>query len=87
MLIECAWGYRFPARKTAVIQRRAERAPEAVQAIAWQAQARLCDKYRRLQARGLNGPKTVTAVARELCGFMWAVVRQVQRPQEFSAPA
>jgi len=87
MLIECAWGYRFPARKTAVIQRRAERAPEAVQAIAWQAQLRLCDKYRRLQARGLNGPKTVTAVARELCGFMWAVVRQVQRPQEFSASA
>jgi transposase len=87
MLIECAWGYRFPARKTAVIQRRAERAPEAVQAIAWQAQVRLCDKYRRLQARGLNGPKTVTAVARELCGFMWAVVRQVQRPQEFSASA
>ena len=85
MLIECAWGYRFPARKTAVIQRRAERAPEAVQAIAWQAQVRLCDKYRRLQARGLNGPKTVTAVARELCGFMWAVVRQVQRPQELSA--
>ena len=87
MLIECAWGYRFPARKTAVIQRRAERAPEAVQAIAWQAQVRLCDKYRRLQARGLNGPKTVTAVARELCGFMWAVVRQVQRPLGFSAPA
>lgn len=87
MLIECAWGYRFPARKTAVIQRRAERAPEAVQAIARQAQVRLCDKYRRLQARGLNGPKTVTAVARKLCGFMWAVVRQVQRPQEFSASA
>lgn len=87
ILIECAWGYRFPARKTATIQRRAERAPEAVQVIAWQAQVRLCDKYRRLRARGLNGSKTVAAVARELCGFVWAVVRQVQRPEEFSAPA
>lgn len=87
ILIECAWGYRFPARKTATIQRRAERAPEAVQAIAWQAQLRLCDKYRRLQARGLNGSKTVAAVARELCGFVWAVVRQVQRPPKVSAPA
>ena len=87
ILIECAWGYRFPARKTAVIQRRAERAPEAVQAIAWQAQLRLCDKYRRLQARGLNGSKTVAAIARELCGFVWAVVRQVQRPPKLSAPA
>jgi transposase len=87
ILIECAWGYRFPARKTATMQRRAERAPEAVQAIAWQAQLRLCDKYRRLQARGLNGSKTAAAVARELCGFVWAVVRQVQRPPNVSAPA
>ena len=87
ILVECAWGYRFPARKTAAIQRRAERASEAVQGIAWQAQLRLCDKYRRLQARGLNGSKVVAAVARELCGFIWAIVRQVQRPQEFSAPA
>lgn len=87
ILIECAWGYRFPARKTATIQRRAERAPEAVQAIAWQAQLRLCDKYRRLSARGLNGSKVSAAIARELCGFVWAIVRQVQRTEQVSAPA
>lgn len=87
ILVECAWGYRFPARKTATIQRRAERAPEAVQAIAWQAQLRLCDKYRRLRARGLNGSKAVAAVARELCGFIWAIVRQMQRTAQVSATA
>lgn len=87
ILIECAWGYRFPARKTATIQRRAERAPEEVQAIAWQAQLRLCDKYRRLSARGLNGSKVVAAVARELCGFVWAVVCEVQRPRPVSTAA
>ncbi len=87
ILVECAWGYRFPARKTARIQRRAERASEAVQAIAWDAQLRLCDKYRRLEARGLNGSKVVAAVARELCGFIWAIVREVQRADKFPAAA
>jgi transposase len=87
ILVECAWAYRFPARKTARIQRRAEKAPAAVQAIAWRAQKRLCGRFRRLQARGLSTPKTVTAIARELCGFIWAVVCEVQRPGTFSAPA
>jgi transposase len=87
ILVECAWAYRFPARKTARIQRRAEKAPAAVQAIAWQAQKRLCGRFRRLQARGVSTPKTVTAIARELCGFVWAVVCAVQRPGTFSAPA
>jgi len=87
ILVECAWAYRFPARKTALIQRRAEKAPLAVQAIAWQAQKRLCGRFRSLQARGVSIPKTVTAVARELCGFLWAVVCEVQRPGTFSAPA
>jgi transposase len=87
ILVECAWSYRFPARKTARIQRRAERASEAVQAIAWDAQLRLCDKYRRLQARGLNGSKVVAAVARELCGFIWAIVREVQRSNKFPEAA
>jgi len=87
ILVECAWAYRFPARKTALIQRRAEKAPLAVQAISWQAQKRLCGRFRRLQARGLSTPKTVTAIARELCGFLWAVVCEAQRPGTFSAPA
>ena len=87
MLIECAWAYRFPARKTATIQRRAERTPAAVQAISWKAQKRLCGRFQRLRARGVSAPKTVTAIARELCGFLWAVVCEVQRPKMFPASA
>jgi len=78
VLIEAAWCYRFPARKSAPLQRRAEKTSPAVQAIAWKAQKRLCARYRHLQHRGLMSVKISTAVARELCGFIWAIVREVQ---------
>ena len=87
MLFECAWAYRFPARRTYVIQRRVEQASPAVQAISWKAQKRLCGRFRRLRERGLIPTKTVTAVARELCGFIWAVVCEVQRPGQLPASA
>lgn len=73
VLVEAAWCYRFPARKTAPLQRRAEQTPEAVQAIAWKAQKRLCGRYRSLSKRGLLPQKTCTAIARELSGFIWAI--------------
>ncbi len=87
MLVECAWAYRFPARRTRVIQCRAEQASPAVQAIAWKAQKRLCGRFRRLSGRGVIAQKTVTAIARELCGFIWAVVCEVQQPGKLPAPA
>ena len=64
VLVEAAWCYRFPARKTATLQRRAEQTPEAVQAIAWKAQKRLCGRYQALSKRGLLPQKTCTAIAR-----------------------
>ena len=70
-----------------MIQRRAEQASPAVQAIAWKAQKRLCGRFRRLSERGVIAPKTVTAIARELCGFIWAVVREVQQPAKLPASA
>ena len=54
MLFECAWAYRFPARRTYAIQRRAEQASPAVQAISWKAQKRLCGRFRRLTERGAD---------------------------------
>ena len=77
VLVEAAWSYRFPARKTAVLQRRAERASPAVQAIAWKAQKRLCSRYRHLNLGGKKKCKVTTAVARELVGFVWAIAREV----------
>ncbi len=52
VLVEAAWTYRHPARKTAVLQRRAEQTSDAVQEIAWKAQTRLCGRYRLFEARG-----------------------------------
>ncbi len=76
VLVEAEWRYRFPARKTATLQRRAEQTSDEVQAIAWKAQKRLCGRYRRLNQRGLQPQKTVTAIAWELVGFIWAISRE-----------
>ncbi|APG93125.1 IS110 family transposase [Sinorhizobium americanum] len=76
MLIESAWHYRFPAREgRSLIDRNAE-IPEDIRAIAWKAQVRLCAKFRRLVASGKQTVKVVTAVARELAGFIWDIARQ-----------
>ena len=77
VLVEAAWGYRFPARKTAHLQRRAEQTSEAVQAIAWKAQKRLCGRYRHCCKLKVQA---CTAVARELAGFIWAIVCEMNAP-------
>jgi transposase len=73
VLVEAAWSYRFPARKTTYLQNRAERTSEAVQDIAWKAQVRLCGRYRLLEGKGKLKAKVCTAIARELTGFIWAI--------------
>jgi transposase len=80
VLVEAAWTYRHPARKTAVLQRRAERASESVQEIAWKAQKRLCARYRLLESRGKLKVQVTTAIARELAGFIWAIGQAVPAP-------
>jgi transposase len=80
VLVEAAWTYRFPARKSAVLQRRAERTPELVQEIAWSAQKRLCGRYRRLESKGKLKVQVCVAIARELAGFIWAIGQALPRP-------
>ena len=77
---EAAWCYRFPARKTAALQRRAEQTTPGVQAIAWKAQKRLCGRYRHFAARGMPKNKACTAIARELLGFIWAIAWELKQP-------
>lgn len=73
VLVEAAWTYRHPARKTATLQRRAEKTTDEVQEIAWKAQQRLCTRYWALDARGKLKVQACTAIARELAGFIWAI--------------
>jgi transposase len=77
VLIEAAWAYRFPAKIAREMQVRNESQPRAVREISWRAQLRLCQRYRRLSARGLHQNKICTAIARELAGFIWDLARQV----------
>lgn len=78
VLVEAAWTYRHPARIGKGILARQAGQPEAVRAIAWKAQGRLCGRYRRLTAGGKAAPKAIVAIARELAGFVWAIAWQVQ---------
>src|SRR5918993_1287575 len=84
VLVEGAWSYRFPARVTGPIQARLEGVPDAVRALAWKAQLRLCARYRRLVAAGKNVSLVTTAIAREMAAFAWAIACQAQ-PKEAGA--
>ncbi|WP_432257736.1 IS110 family transposase [Cupriavidus sp. TMH.W2] len=75
LLVEAAWSYRHPARVSPQIQRRHEGIPKAIVDRSWDAQVRLCRRYRRLAARGKNPNIAVVAVARELSGFIWDISR------------
>ena len=74
ILVESAWCYRFPARQTMHMKRKAQRASDGAKAIAWKAQKRLCGRYRRLIEAGKNQKTVCVAIARELIAFVWAVV-------------
>lgn len=76
-LIEAAWAYRHPAKVSAHIQRRIDQLPKPIQDIGWKAQVRLCKRFRRLTARGKHPNVAVTAIARELVAFMWAIAKEV----------
>jgi hypothetical protein len=58
-------------------QERVAAAPPAVREIAWKAQCRLSARYRALTRKGKLKTVAVTAVARELSAFIWAINRQV----------
>ncbi len=79
VLIEGAWAYRHPAKVSPAIRARLESLPLSIQNIAWKAQLRLCKRYRRLVARGKNKNKVVTAIAREVAAFMWAIAHEVKQ--------
>jgi transposase len=77
MLVECAWSYQHPPRVGRAKQQKVDAAPPAVREIAWKAQCRLHSRYRALTRRGKLKTVAITAVARELAGFIWAVSREI----------
>ena len=78
VVVEAAWAYRHrPAVGAALRKRQASVSPE-VTAIAWKAQHRLHARYRHLLAKGKCKQEVVTAVGRELLGFIWAIGVKVE---------
>jgi transposase len=73
LLIEAAHSYRYPARIGRHKLTAVDAVPEAVRAIAWKAQSRLCQRYRQMTAKGKPNQVVVTAIARELAGFVWSI--------------
>jgi transposase len=76
-LVEGAWAYRYPAKVSRHLQLRLEKLPKVIQDISGKAQVRLCNRYRRLMARGKNANQVVVASAREMAAFVWAIARTV----------
>jgi len=77
LLVEAAWSYRHPARISRHLLKRQQGLPPSVREISWKAQLRLCSRYRRMFAGNKKKQLIVTAIARELSAFMWAIAGEV----------
>jgi transposase len=71
-LTEAAWSYRFQPAIGLTLRRRQHDADPHTLARSWQAQRRLHARYKTMTARGKPAAVAVTAMARELAGFVWA---------------
>jgi hypothetical protein len=77
--VEAAWTYRHRPSVGKTLAARQRRCSAAVTELAWKAQQRLHQRYLRLMGRGKCKQQTVTAVGRELLGFIWAIGVHVER--------
>jgi transposase len=79
IVVEAAWAYRYRPCIGAALKARQKAVSQEVKDIAWKAQHRLHQRYIKLMARGKIKQKVVTAVARELLGFIWAIAVEVEQ--------
>ncbi len=83
LLYEAAWSYRQSPKVGAyMLQHMPKDLPQEVKDIAWKAQLRLHRRYRQLLGRGKKSQVAITAVARELVGFMWYIARRIGSGQK-----
>jgi len=83
LVTESAWNYRFRPLPSTRMKASLKKVSPVVQAevgrISKKAQERLCSRYRHLLQQGKNPNVTVTAVGRELLGFIWAIAVTVEK--------
>ncbi len=73
IIVEAAWHYRHLPLMSKELRRRNQGLAPGVQRIAWEAQKRLNQRLYHLMHAGKSVQKAITALARELAGFIWAV--------------
>lgn len=79
IVVEAAWSYRHHPNIGRTLAARQRGQSEPVKEIAWKAQHRLFHRYRKLLAAGKSKQQAVTAIARELLGFIWAIGVRVEQ--------
>lgn len=79
VLVESAWSYRHRPAVKGDLRKRQQGLSDEVKAIGWKAQHRLHERYRRLGGRGKEKQKVITAIAREMLGFIWAAGVAIER--------
>lgn len=81
VLVEAAWAYQHRPNVTGFLLRRQKNLTlsEEVKKIAWKAQQRLHKRYRAFAAQGKNKNQIVTALGRELLGFIWAIALEAEK--------
>ena len=84
IVVESAWSYRHRPSVGITLRHRQEKVSEEIKEIAWKAQHRLHARYRKMMARGKNKSVVVTAVGRELLGFIWAIGVKVEAAHQQS---
>jgi transposase len=86
VMVEAAWAYQHKPWVGGFLLKRQQGLEQEIKDIAWKAQWRLCTRYKKLAAAGKNKPQIVTAIARELLGFAWAIaVKTEPKPQPKAA--
>ena len=75
ILVEAAWAYRHYPRVTSRQRKMLSQQPPAIADVCRKANLRLTRRFHRLEARGKRSPVAMTAIARELAGFVWAIAR------------
>jgi transposase len=73
VIMEAAWAYQHRPWVGGALLKRQQGLEPDIKEIAWKAQWRLHTRYKKLSARGKNKNQIVTAVGRELLGFIWAI--------------
>lgn len=87
VITESAWAYQHRQWLGGWLAKRQQGLEQDIKDIAWKAQVRLHSRYRKLTEKGKNKPQVVTAVGRELLGFIWAIATQTEAKVKSQAAA